>query len=310
MNLPTISIVIPAYNAEKTILATLESIKKQSFQDFEAIIINDGSTDNTLELTNDFCSLDNRFKVINQKNFGVSTARNNGIDIAKGKWICFIDSDDLIEPSYLFHLYENSFNGQIVISNKIIEFKENIDNIIHTWDISKNIDINPISYILKNKVGSYIWGKLYSLDIIRDKGISFDTNIAVGEDLQFNIKYIQFVKNILFCDSIYYYRISMSSSSNNFKPRLVTERLKAAKFMHNIISKVNISNTEKDLIYVKYGVIGSLRYVMKNKKYSYINNIIDNIDLEIAKFRYAKFIGLKWVVFYIIILFFTKFIKR
>ena len=103
---PLISIIIPAYNVEKYLEDCLASLLRQNFKDFEAIIVNDGSTDSTELIANIFQSKDTRFKVINQKNSGLSAARNTGIQAAKGDYICFIDSDDWVDDNFLQSHYD------------------------------------------------------------------------------------------------------------------------------------------------------------------------------------------------------------
>ena len=96
-----ISIVIPVYNAEKTLIRCLDSIQQQTYKDFEAILINDGSSDSSAEICQRYCEADKRFKLINQENSGPSKARNQGIDAAISKYLAFVDSDDYIEPNML-----------------------------------------------------------------------------------------------------------------------------------------------------------------------------------------------------------------
>jgi len=97
--MPVISVIIPAYNAEKTILETIQSLQKQTFTDFEIIVINDGSTDGTVELLN--AIEDSRVKVFSYENGGLPVARNRGIDRATGEYITFVDADDLWTPDKL-----------------------------------------------------------------------------------------------------------------------------------------------------------------------------------------------------------------
>lgn len=97
----TISVIIPVYNAEKWLTVALESLQAQTYGDFEAIIVNDGSTDDSENIAKDFCSKDSRFRFISQPNAGVSAARNHGIDEAKGEWIAFMDADDVMPPDAL-----------------------------------------------------------------------------------------------------------------------------------------------------------------------------------------------------------------
>ena len=101
-----ITVIIPVYNGEKTISETLESVLKQTYNNFEIVIVNDGSTDTTQVILNDYAEQDSRIKVISQKNSGVSAARNNGIVHSEGKYVCFLDADDMYSKTFLEKMYE------------------------------------------------------------------------------------------------------------------------------------------------------------------------------------------------------------
>lgn len=103
--MPEISIIIPVYNSEKYLRQCLDSVLNQSFSDFECICVNDGSTDNSLLILQEYANKDKRFKIIDKQNEGVSIARNTGIENAFGEYITFIDSDDWVEIAYLAKLY-------------------------------------------------------------------------------------------------------------------------------------------------------------------------------------------------------------
>ncbi|UKI46586.1 MAG: glycosyltransferase [Phocaeicola vulgatus] len=105
-----VSIIIPVYNVESYLVPCLQSVSQQSFTDFEVWLIDDGSKDRSAEICDSFVSQDPRFHVVHKQNGGVSTARNLGIEKSEGEWICFIDSDDTVEPHYLQNLYEEA-NG-------------------------------------------------------------------------------------------------------------------------------------------------------------------------------------------------------
>ena len=94
MNTPTISVIVPVYKVEKYIRCCLDSIVTQTFADWECILIDDGSPDNSGKICDEYAEKDGRFRVIHQKNAGVSAARNAGLNVAKGAWITFVDSDD------------------------------------------------------------------------------------------------------------------------------------------------------------------------------------------------------------------------
>ena len=108
-----VSIVVPIYNAENYLTKCIYSIIKQTYKNIEIILVNDGSTDNSLKICETFALNDKRIIIISQKNMGVSTARNIGINVAKGEYISFVDSDDTIEDNYIQELVDNSNSGKV-----------------------------------------------------------------------------------------------------------------------------------------------------------------------------------------------------
>ena len=104
--MPAISVVIPVYNTAKFLPQCLDSIVHQTFSDFEAIIVDDGSTDNSIEIMREYAGCDSRFSIVQQENKGLSEARNAGIDVARGDWITFVDSDDMLAPNFLQSLFD------------------------------------------------------------------------------------------------------------------------------------------------------------------------------------------------------------
>jgi len=123
-----ISIIIPVYNVEKYLRQCLDSIVSQTFTDFECICVNDGSTDNSLSILQEYANKDKRLKIVSQKNEGNYSARNRGIKLSNSEYITFIDSDDWIENNYLEKLYSNiTVNDDVVICVfKTYETKDNI----------------------------------------------------------------------------------------------------------------------------------------------------------------------------------------
>lgn len=108
---PKISCIVPVYNVEKYLRRCVDSILNQTFTDFELILVDDGSLDNSPAICDEYAVKDSRIKVIHKVNGGVSSARNVGLDVAKGEWICFVDSDDLIEADYMQKMYEAAINN-------------------------------------------------------------------------------------------------------------------------------------------------------------------------------------------------------
>ena len=103
-----VSVIIPVYNVEKYIRNMLQSVRSQSFKDFEAVIVNDGSTDNSRQIIEEFCQSDSRFRCFDQPNEGVASARNKGIKLAEGEYVVFYDPDDYIPPGALESMYKTA----------------------------------------------------------------------------------------------------------------------------------------------------------------------------------------------------------
>ena len=104
--MPQISVIMPVYNTSQYLRRSIESVLNQTYKDFELICINDGSTDNSLEILQEYATHDPRIKIINQENKGLSGARNSALEIAQGEWITFVDSDDFITNNFIGNLYD------------------------------------------------------------------------------------------------------------------------------------------------------------------------------------------------------------
>ncbi len=217
---PLISIIVPVYNAEYTINRCINSILNQTFYDWELLLIDDGSKDNSKCICDIYAAKDKRIKVFHKENGGVSSARNLGLDNAKGKWITFIDSDDCI--------YENIFN---LISS------HDEDLLIFNYDIDYNGIIQGgesiphyyNSYPIKTILNKYIyiellrtpWSKFFKRHLINT--LRFDTRIAIGEDSLFVLKYFQRCKSFFLFEQKYYIW-SENYSSLKYKYKLSVEQ--------------------------------------------------------------------------------------
>lgn len=206
-----ISIIVPAYNVEKYISKCIESILNQTYEDFEVLLINDGSTDNTLNICNEYAKKDSRIRVINKENGGLSSARNKGIDFAKGDWISFIDSDDYIHQCMYEILYRNIifYDADISMCNYKKVYNENINLENVDYKYSEDIKIfNKIEalnqlYIEDNTNFVIMCNKLYKKELFRN--LRFDIG-QIHED-QLIIHKILFKCNKLIYNNIplYYY---------------------------------------------------------------------------------------------------------
>ena len=194
---PKISVIIPVYNAEKYVKTAIQSILKQNFFDFEIICIDDGSIDNSLNICKREASYDDRIIVLEQKNQGVSSARNKGIKIAKGKYIIFLDSDDYYAENSLNIIYKDieEANVDAVIYNhfydydgKIITRTPRLETGMYKFnDISKFIlDDGSMTGIL---FGSAC-GVIYRAKTLKGNKIYFNEELSFNEDGIFNIEFL------------------------------------------------------------------------------------------------------------------------
>lgn len=206
MTNPAISIIIPAYNCEKKIDRCLQSIMHQSFADFEVIIIDDGSKDATATICREYCERDSRFKLVRQSNKGVSTARNTGLDNAKGIYIVFADSDDEANSDWLeSFISESSDSVDLIVHGLTIFFsKEYIKN--KGGDHERKVfDVKTgVEFLYEIQLNGYLFNKLFRRDIIKKNQIRFDTTLKFREDEVFFLHYAEAIKYIKYAGGYHY----------------------------------------------------------------------------------------------------------
>ena len=221
-----ISILMPVYNAEKYLNETIDTIKNQSFSNWELIIVDDGSIDNSKEICTKLMNDDKRIKYIFQENLGVSHTRNVALENAQGKYIVFVDSDDLIHEDYLKILINSieKNNSDISVCNFI---ERKISNTGKIEDITREFYLKEVMEMaeMKDYIMDFgnsgllnpLWNKIYKNQIIKENNITFDEKVETGEDFIFNLQYFRKVKKISFIkDSLYYY-IRRNNNSITYK---------------------------------------------------------------------------------------------
>lgn len=222
----SISVLMPVYNSEKFLLETVQAVINQSYIDWELILVDDGSTDNSKEICTKLMNDDKRIKYIFQENLGVSHTRNVALENAKGKYIVFVDSDDLIHEDYLKILINSieKSNSDVSVCNFI---ERKISNTGKIEDITR--EFYPKEVMEMSEMKDYImdfgnsgllnplWNKIYKREIIENNNITFDEKVETGEDFIFNLQYFRKVKKISFIkDSLYYY-IRRNNNSITYK---------------------------------------------------------------------------------------------
>lgn len=218
---PFVSVLIPAYNAETALAKCLESVISQSFSDFEVIIINDGSKDNTLKIASEFSIKDQRINVYSQENKGVSAARNKALEIAKGEFICWIDSDDYVDSNYLQLLVkgiEEDFGSSVMVIQNLNFIPANQDsNIEFSDEIISKSDFKKLfsSFSIENY--GYNCGKLFNLNIIRKNKLLFEPSISISEDLIFMLQYLKYVDYVHIIPGKTYHYITKPYTIQDYK---------------------------------------------------------------------------------------------
>ena len=200
-----ITIVVPIYNREQYLKRLFDSVLAQTYTNWECICIDDGSTDNSLSICNKYAQADNRFKVLSQKNSGVSATRNKGIDNSKGTWIVFVDSDDSIAPQYLEHLYEpiRKESVDLVVGGYLVNPNSNKE---YHWSYQEETftrnnwpsKVYPYSFL-------YNVGKLHKTSIIKQYNIRWTEKYHLAEDYLFTLQYYMHAEKVALVPYLDYY---------------------------------------------------------------------------------------------------------
>lgn len=260
---PLISIVIPVYNAARIIEKCVKSLISQTFNDLEILLVNNGSTDNSLDVCQKLVEKDSRIKIINIAEKGVSVARNKGLEAASGKYISFVDADDWIDSNVceLFanlnaeHDYELfCYSAQYHKKKKTtISYLFNKDIELLSQNQKEELQIKvfapqaPIfSYKMNTRFAGSAWGKFYKREILLKNNLRFSTETIISEDVLFNTLSLDYFHRIGYTKQCFYhYEQSEYSAQNRYRPN-------SDKYFIFIIEKIQewLRNTAKDQRFV------------------------------------------------------------
>ena len=235
-----ISIIIPVYNVKPYLDNCLQSVVGQDYTDFECILVDDGSTDGSSELCDQWAEKDTRIQVIHQTNQGVSSARNRGLEQAKGEYISFIDSDDWVNADYLSTMAYRLKKGKadLAVCGLTQEFKDGSSkHYIARQSLTFELTGRHAEQFVMLNERHLLYGpvvKLYKNEIIQRHQIQFDPQVSYGEDLLFNYQYLQYVRTIACIDrSLYHYRILDSGTlSSKLRPDQFATDYRQWKTLH------------------------------------------------------------------------------
>jgi glycosyltransferase involved in cell wall biosynthesis len=314
-----VSIIVPVYNAEKFLNKSIKSVLNQSYKMIELILVNDGSTDNSEMICNNYGKTDRRIKVLSKKNSGPAAARNTGISHATGDFIFFLDADDFIEENTIERLITiyNQYQPDMVmgnfskLENNGVTIKQKVsfqpDNEMfqdQIKELSKTDIVNYVRHFLKhpsNHLISYCWARLYKLSVIKNNGIFANEDMRLFEDFVFNLDYLKYTNKIVFLnESLYIYTMHSSHisasmaivNSDSLLHDMQVFKIKAGEFLQqknagkgNTLSKTTIKQEIGHALihYVIIFLIRSCRLLNKNNRNIIYREIEKLINSEILK---------------------------
>ncbi len=262
-----VSIIVPAYNSSKVISETIESVLNQTYKDFELLIVDDGSKDNTREVIANYT--DPRIRAFHDENHGVCHARNHGLIEAKGEYVTFTDNDDILEPTYLEKLvkaiegvdysrcnYSKMENGKLYpdpILSKLPEKTTGLEILRKTLTSSENLQ-------------GYIWSALFRKSIIDKYNLRLNEKLAFGEDILFTCQYLQHTdKASIVHETLYDYRINAGSTSNKYMKRMQASLIETNKELDIVVKALNDPILNNGFIRVKANDVLICFYNNRNK---------------------------------------------
>ena len=291
--MPKVSIIVPVYNTEKYLARCIDSILAQTFTDFELILVNDGSKDNSGKICDEYAQKDSRIIVIHKENGGVSSARNKGIDVAQGDWISFVDSDDWISSDFLSSFI---YDADLIICGLELFGAKQVQHLPEEKRLQNKDEISI--WLTSNYSKSYIpsqCSKLYRHDVIKKYNIRFNTTLIRCEDTLFNFEYLNYCNKIkLFKVAPYHYYIPNLDQTYPKYPISAQAYYNHINALYNSIS--NLENRfNKGLSFIKKSLFGHLLPFF----YYYIETLsISEARKELrefAKYKLYKYCGkLTW----------------
>lgn len=303
--LPKISVIVPVYNAQNYLHLCIKSILSQSFTNWELLLVDDGSKDDSKLICDEYAAKDNRIRVFHKENGGVSSARNLGIENAIGEWITFVDSDDYISSDYCQLLLDN--NGEdFIISSYALFGDFNDELIIHDSSFSKEQLYSTLGECLSKPHFSTPWGKLFKRSILQSSGLRFLENIDSTEDTLFVYGYLLHVRSLRQRSAItYYYRLT--SGGLSCKNLSVGKAITTIRALYDTITALeeeyNTNLLTQFCNIANYIYLRSIRYVKSNslnllKRRNLISDLHSCLPLAMFKEYIPAFLGWRGKLFY------------
>lgn len=312
-----VSIIVPIYNSEKFLFECVQSVVRQSYQNIEVILVDDGSTDKSGIICDRLAAKDNRIKVIHQENSGAGAARNTGIKQARGEYIQFVDSDDTLSPEItetLIKGIKQIKNGMSVCSIDMqTAYQKEEWKKVQPYQVDGPLSIKDYLYQLSKYKSGVFFGspdnKLYITEILRTNSIYFEEREHIGEDFIFNMKYLMYIEEIyIFSNCLYHYRynnVSLSNQSYNTKKVWARQKLMYKSFLDIMTKRGNYRRDQKEItgflmsaiktVFVNIGVSKSTFNQDRKQIKEIVNDKICNDIIFCNKWKNKE-----WLIYYCI----------
>ena len=303
-----VSIIVPVFNREKCLPICLDSIRKQSYKNYECLLVDDGSSDNSLAICKEYSGQDTRFKTFHQENGGVASARNLGLDHASGEWVVFVDSDDEILPFHLEQLLSPILSNDTIVTSSIdivfcgCKYVGGIQRADHVYTSNKYLGLNEVKdFLINTDVLQYMYAcdRMYRKSLLDEYKIRFDTTLAISEDRYLCYQVLKYVGGVATVPLASY--VINASDGNSLSRRTLSSDIcinrycKLSSAMQELVDVYNLYDNKISSLW-KYNVdllvmaIHSLYNVKGNifkavsRQDDFMNNYFDvNFYQKIAK---------------------------
>ena len=246
-----ISVIVPVYNRERTLPICVESILNANYHDLEVILVDDGSSDNSLNICMGYATRDSRVRVVKQQNMGVSSARNHGIDVAVGDWVSFVDSDDAVAPEHFDVVMSEKAEETDLMQVKYVHGKYVGGRIVlcevHNEEpkdlFYESPEILPFIFGTNNPYKNFFYfchDKFFRRDILNKYNIRFPNDVSLGEDQIFVCKYLQYTMKYIYRNAYTCYRLGWMQSDRSYQ--LTTKERTVEEYLYDILKNYNAIN--------------------------------------------------------------------
>ena len=303
-----VSVIIPVYKVEKYLDRCMESVVRQTYKNLEIILVDDGSPDNCPQMCDEWAKKDNRIKIIHKKNSGQADARNQGMKISTGEYICFVDSDDYIDRTEI----EKCINNAVRNSSDVVIISFNIDNGNNIIPIHFNLEKKYLNNeIIKEKLLSVFYtnknqglfgpcNKLYKAEFLNDNNLYFDMNDIRCEDYWFNFKVFHYANVVTFIDECLYFYFQNSSSTTHDKINISYSRWVNSRKRLLEDNYFNEITVDYNKFYNEFliNVISYLKGLLQEGDFCKYNTIVNDDFLnKVAKYRKLLPLHIKLLAF-------------